>query len=235
MIFQSNLNEMKSRKRDCIITSVFIVGILTLFLIFNSIFSFFPILQYRENAIIIIIGDIGTFNDSNYDDEFLSEKYKEYWELRVEELKVHTSWKIYFCHEKTFNFQLSSFTNLLLIIEGHGSFSDYYHSHYIIINENNRIYANELQPRCKNLTLIVDSCYSNHWHSDFNHAGLNGLFTSDLSYNLSYFRYQIGFKPDYNMTIQRFDRFYLDSFLKGFSYQKANETAWINMTYFGLA
>jgi len=225
---------MKSGKRDCKITCVIIAGILALFLICNSIFSFFPILQYRENAIVIIIGDGRPFNQSLYDDDFVSERYKEYWELRVEELEVFTGWEIYFCYEKTFNFQLSYFTNLLLIIEGHGLFSDYYHSHYIKINENNRIYANELQPKCKNLTLVIDSCYSNHWHSDFTHKSLNGLFTSDLNYSLSYYRPQIGFPPDYNMTIQSFDRFFLDAFLKGFSYQKSNETAWINMTFFGL-
>lgn len=225
---------MKSGKRDCKITCVIITGILALFLICNSIFSFFPILQYRENAIIIIVGEIGEFNNPIYDDEFVSEKYKEYWEKRVEELQNYTDWNIYFCHEKTFNFQLSYFSNLFLFVEGHGIFSDYYNSHYIIVNENNRIYANELQPRCKNLTILIDSCYSKHWYSDFNYAGLNGFYTSDLSYNRSPFLFQVGFPPDYNTSLQSFGRFYLDAFLKGYSYQKSNETAWINMTHFGL-
>ncbi len=225
---------MKIGKRERKIISLVVLCMLILFIIFNSIFSFVPILQYRENAIVIIIGDLGELNDQLYDDEFISERYKEYWEKRIVELQSYTNWKIYFHYKTTFNFQLSYFTNLFLIIEGHGSFSEYYNSHYIKINEEKRIYADELHPNCKNLTLVIDSCYSKHWYLDFDHVGLNGLYTSDLSYNLSYFDYQILFPPDYNLTIQRFDRFYLDAFLKGFSYLKSNETAWINMTHFGL-
>ncbi len=78
--------------------------LLGFFLFLNNLFQIIPIFQYQNNAIILIIGDYGSFNDSRYDDDFLSEKYKEYWEVRAEELKNFTNWKVYLCYEKIFNF-----------------------------------------------------------------------------------------------------------------------------------
>ncbi len=213
----------------------FLILLILLFfsLFLNNLFQIIPIFQCHNNAIILIIGDCGPFNDSLYDDDFLSEKYKEYWEVRAEELKNFTNWEVYLCYEKTFCFQLSYFKNLLVIITGHGAVSNYYNSHYIVINDKKIIYANELEISCSNLTIVINSCYSNRWYSDFNHKTLNHLFTSDLCNNVSSGHYQYLPEP-YNLIIQRYDRFFLDAFLKGYSYQKANETAWINMTQFDL-
>ncbi|MHA1222121.1 MAG: hypothetical protein ACTSP3_02435 [Candidatus Heimdallarchaeaceae archaeon] len=227
---------MKRRKKSYKRRSIIVVVLLILlFFSVNLFFPIIPILQCKNNAIILIIGDFGTFNNLYYNDEFLAEKYEEYWKSRAEDLKKIIGWEVYFCYEKTFNFQLNYFKNLLVIIEGHGAVSSYYNSHYIVINKQDRIYASEFKPRCSNLTLVIDSCYSYNWYSDFSHKSLNGLFTSDLSNKRSCCFYQyIPFEPYNNMTIQRYDRFFLDAFLNGLSYHKANETAWINMTQFGL-
>ncbi len=225
---------MKSGKISFKLGFLLIIALVFSLFFINLFWSIIPIFQYRKNAIILIIGDYGPFNDSNYDDDFLSEKYREYWGVRAEELKKFTNWEVYYCYEKTFNFQLSYFKNLLVIIEGHGSVSNYYNSHYIKINEQKRIYASEFKIQCNNLTLVIDSCFSYNWYSDFSHKNLNYLFTSDLSNNVSWSRYQYLPEPYDNLIIQRYNRFFLDAFLKDYSYQKANETAWINMTQFNL-
>ncbi len=85
---------------------------------------------------------------------------------------------------------ISYFKNLLVIITGHGTVSNYYNSHYIVINDQERIYANELEIGCSNLTIVVNSCYSNRWYSDFSHKALNHLFTSDFCNNVSSGRHQ---------------------------------------------
>lgn len=225
---------LAQKKKICL--GVIAVLIILFFIINTIIPPLIPIFQYRKNAIVLIIGDYGSFNDTDYTDEFLSIKFKEYWETRAEELKKSTNCEIYFCYEDVFNFQLSYFANLLVIINGHGSVSEYYNSHYIRINEQKKIYASEFQVRCSNLTLVISSCYSYSWYFDFHHKKLENLFTSDLCNNVSFFRYQyIPFEPYNNLTVQCYSRFFIDALLKNYSYQKANETAWINMTQFNLA
>jgi len=92
---------------------------------------------------------------------------------------------------------------------------------------------------CKNITVVVESCESVYWHTNFTNKNTNGVFTSDLWGNSSYWEATItgvGYNSSsFIFEYLAYDSVFLDCLLVGDSYASANDTAITHIiNYFGV-
>ena len=91
----------------------------------------------------------------------------------------------------------------------------------------------------QNITVVVESCESVYWQTNFTNKNTNGIFTSDLWGNSSYWEAittGVGYNSSsFTFEYLAYDSVFLDCLLVGDSYKGANDTAITQiMNYFGV-
>lgn len=73
----------------------------------------------------------------------------------------------------------------------------------------------------QNITVIVDSCYSVNWHSNFTHTNLNALYTSDLDNTKE--DYHLSFADGNIVRVSCYLSYFINCLILDYGYASANE------------
>jgi hypothetical protein len=191
------------------------------FLIYDNCY-----LEKGQSAIFYIRGN------ANYDWEDYTSEELESFERQcafyminlAAKLSQSWGWDFYYSDEQEPDFFKYRYDTLLIFFDGHGSYRNG-NQYFLFEQESKRVDQISRRITCNNLTVIVNSCFSVNWHSEFTHDHLNSLFTNDLENKQT--RTTVFFNPNSLQVTEMFsyNRFFLDFLYYGFDYSLVNSTA----------
>lgn len=139
------------------------------------------------------------------------------------ELSQSWGWDFYSFVEQEPNFRRFQYDTLLIFFDGHGSFRND-NQYFLFEEESKRVDTIASKISCNNLTVIVNSCFSVNWLSEFTHNNLNSLYTNDLENKQT--KSRIYYDPNLDVTdVYSYSRFFIDFLQYDFNYSFANSTA----------
>ena len=177
-----------------------------------------------KNTIIVIDGGIFAY------DNMLAEPYTTTLKNYTQTLANLWNWDFYYFCRTINDLEQVRGKNVLLLIDGHGGFYD--KTMHLQINGTD-IDIMEVAKRinAKNLTVIVNSCYSSNYHFYFHHDNLDRIYTGDRENN----SYTIGFSGYIINSTSMEVTWKISGFLaetiaylyEGYSYGEANKLFWM--------
>lgn len=183
-------------------------------------------LEKGQSAIIYIKGS------ANYDwDGFTNEQLENfesqcayYMITLADELSQSWGWDFYSFVEQEPDFRRFQYDTLLIFFDGHGSFRNDDNQYFLFEEESVRVDKISSKISCNNLTVVVNSCFSVNWLSEFTHDNLNSLYTNDLENKQT--KSRIYYDSNLDVTdVYSYSRFFIDFLQYGVNYSFANSTA----------
>lgn len=241
-----NVNNIWNKAKD----NLFPVSLIALLILCSWSFSRLPLItnKSKRSAIFYFWGERG-LTDEDYNGSYSSfplyirEDLERQCALdmheRIQLLSYFWDWDYYFYYQKEPDFTLiNEYKTVLLVFSGHGSLSG---TNQIFVFNQNYMRVSWISEAlvCKNITVVVESCESVYWQSNFTNKNTNGVYTSDLWGDNSYWEAMItsvGYNSSsFTFEYLAYDSVFLDCLLVGDSYTAANDTAITNIVeYFGV-
>lgn len=192
------------------------------FLVYDNFY-----LEKGQCAIIYIRGN------ANYDwDGFTNEQlenfesqYAYYMIALADELSQSWGWDFYSFVEQEPDFRRFQYDTLLIFFDGHGSFRNDNHQYFLYGYESVRVDTIANKISCNNLTVVVNSCFSVNWLSEFTHDNLNSLYTNDLENKKTQSTVFYSSSDLHVTSVYSYNRFFLNFLQYGVNYSFANSTA----------
>lgn len=208
----------------------------------------YSINEDNTNAIFYIMGEKGLENGGiNFFTETqnrdIETQYIERLFLKNKLLANLWGWDLFFFYGCTPAFQNYQYDKLLIFFDGHGSYNEYGQNFMLKSNKcfyNFSIPVNNLPKKivCNNLTVVVQSCYSLNWRTDFLHSNLtHSIITNDQSNKTT--RWVIDYRLSSLFHIQvlkiyAFNNFFIKYLLTGLSYNRSYIYAQTDCMEYGL-
>jgi len=140
------------------------------------------------------------------------------------ELSQSWGWDFYSFDDREPNFLKFPYDTLSIFFDGHGSFQND-HQYFLFEEESIRVDTIASKISCNNLTVIVNSCFSVNWHSEFTHDNFNSIYTNDLENKKTQSTIIYSNEDLQVETILSYNRFYISFLQFGVNYSLANSTA----------
>ncbi len=195
----------------------------------------------NDKAIFYVIGEeygcSSLFKENNLNSSLQFQRAKFNAEFRLaERLSESWGWDFFGFYGCIPLFNNYDYNTILIFFHGHGELRKGNQMFCFKLNHPLEVKKISRKISCKNLTVIVSSCYSKNWHDEFENENLNGLYTSDLKNTISIESqksFRLPLKPTcydypfwYIFESLNFGTFFINALLSNQSYIQANNTAY---------
>lgn len=211
-----------------------VIGLIVIGSIIFPLYKF-KYLRTGESAIIFIIGEpLMEEIDWSYNENQINElerQYGEFWRDLSLNLGERWGWDIYYYYRSQFNLNRYRYEKLFLLFEGHQT-NEEKPSLKLTNNQNIEISSISKEIVCRNLTILVQACYSLKWLEIFTHENISKIYTSDLENKKSAVIHIIQGGTIWNesvtlLGIESYAYFFVNQLINGANLEQANETATI--------